>query len=129
MRHLLKFILAFEKDVETPFAQESVIRPSTQSFFHTQRKEIRDRSSITRSLSHIVFAIMTLFLAKYGLMIYRVLVKDHVSLEAELGQGITDDILLGTIMAFFLILIYASLVFSAEHKNESQTKLSEYKGA
>ncbi len=57
---------------------------------------------------------MTLFLTKNVVEVYRVLFKDHVSYRAELGQGVIDDILVGTIMVFFLTLFCASVKFNVD---------------
>ena len=77
-REMLKYILVFEKE------EGGEIRPST-FLFHARKKEIRDRTCILRATSFVVFLIMALFFTKNVVEVYRVLFKDHVSYQAELG--------------------------------------------
>ena len=81
LRHLLRYIAVFEREAELPFSQETVVRP-TREIFHMKRQEIRDRFCIQKLLTTIVVIIIMLFLFKYAIAIYRLIIDahDHVTI-------------------------------------------------
>ena len=79
-----------------------------------QRRETKDRFLISRVLTYSIVLIMGLFFYKYAVIVYRLVMCDHVSVEIENGQSIADNILLATIFTFFGTLLYASLIFKVQ---------------
>ena len=70
---------------------------------------------MARLLTWTIAAVMILLMIKYALQVYTLLAKEHPALDNDFGRSGTDDILLGTIIFFFNTLLYASMVFRAEH--------------
>ena len=122
IRKLMKFVSSFEQELETPFSHEAVIRP-TNNVFHLERPEIRERLCIAKALTFIVVVINFLFMLKYIIEGYQILICGHVSKEAEFGLSALDDFLLAAIIVFFNILLYASLAFSPDADSRARTKL------
>lgn len=50
-----------------------------------QRREIKKRFSLAKALKTIAAVTIIVLLLKYGLEVYRILVADHVTIEAEMG--------------------------------------------
>lgn len=50
-----------------------------------QRQEIKKRFSLAKMLTTITAIVIIFVLIKYGLEVYRILVADHVTVEAEMG--------------------------------------------
>lgn len=65
-------------------------------------------------LTYTIAVIMSLLMYKYSVEVYRVVFSDHVTVEAEIGQSLTDDVLLATIFIFFATLLHASLTFKVQ---------------
>ena len=73
-----------------------------------KRSEIRDRFCVFKTLTFSVVAIMMLLFYKYAIEIYKLMVVDNVSSEADVGQSITDNMLMTAFFILFNTLLFAS---------------------
>lgn len=95
-----------------------------------QSQEIKKRFSLAKLLTSLSAVFFMMICVKYGLEVYRILISDEVSIEAEMGQGAVDDLLLGTIIVFFGTMLYVNLCFRFEgqikvatHENLEEDRL------
>ena len=78
LRHFLKYIAAFEKEVLSIHGNQSTIRPRTE-LFHMQRPEIKNRFCVSRTLTFSAAIIFVLLTFKFGLEVYRLLFSENVN--------------------------------------------------
>lgn len=77
-----------------------------------QRKEIKDRFCIKKTLTSAVVMILILLLFKYAVMLFSLFVyNEHASVNIEVCHKFSDYALLGALIFFFATLVHASIVF------------------